>query len=104
MKLENKILYDISLSSVWSELLQDNKDLYSKLTTSFPMLTMNSFSANNHSDFQGRDEIFNTQMKVTREGRISGYYCSDTAFNLNHRVLTKIEIKVLEKGLYYPPT
>ena len=31
--------------------------------------------------------------------RITGYFCSDTVFNLSNRVLTDIEIKVLEKGL-----
>ena len=33
--------------------------------------------------------------------RISGYFCSDTVFNLSKKVLTDIEIKVLEKGLDY---
>ena len=55
---------DINLSSIWSQLLQDDKDLNSKLTTSPPMLTMDSSSAMNHSDFHAsevKDEIFNTQ-------------------------------------------
>ena len=34
---------------------------------------------------------------------ISGYFCSDTVFNLSKKVLTDIEIKVLEKGLDYAP-
>ena len=101
---------DINLSSIWSQLLQDDKDLNSKLTTSPPMLTMDSSSAMNHSDFHAsevKDEIFNTQereflsvlenlmdiddplhsqnknisVKETTEGRISGYFCSDTVFN-----------------------
>ena len=69
------------------------------------MLTMDSSSAMNHSDFHAsevKDEIFNTQdreflsvlenlmdiddplhsqnknVKVTTEGRISGYFCSDS--------------------------
>ena len=33
---------DTSLSSIWSQLLQDDKDRNSKLTTSPPMLTMDS--------------------------------------------------------------
>ena len=32
-----------------------------------------------------------------------GYFCSDTVFNLSNRVLTDIEIKVLEKGLDFAP-
>ena len=41
---------DISLSSIWSELLQDDKDLDLKVIISPPMLTMDSSSAMNHSD------------------------------------------------------
>ena len=55
---------DINLSSIWSQVLQDDKDLNLKLTTSPPMLTMDSPSAMNHSDFHAsevKDEIFNTQ-------------------------------------------
>ena len=35
--------------------------------------------------------------------RISGYFCLDTVFNPSEKVLTDIEIKVLEKGLDYSP-
>ena len=55
---------DINLSCIWSELLQDDKDLNLKLTTSPPMLTMDTSSAMTHFDFQAsevKDEIFNTQ-------------------------------------------
>ena len=72
---------------------------------------MDSSSAMNHSDFQAsavRDEIFNAQdkkflsvledlvgiydplhsqskcIKLTSETRISGYFCSDTVFNLRY--------------------
>ena len=108
---------DINLSSIWSQLLQDDKDFNSKFTTSASMLTMDSSSEMNHSDFHAsevKDEIFNTQdmeflsvlenvtdiddplhsrnkninVKVTTEDRISGYLCSDIVFNLSHRVLT----------------
>ena len=54
----------INLSSIWSQLLEDDKDLISKLTTSPPMLAMDSSSAINHSDFHASDvmgEISNTQ-------------------------------------------
>ena len=93
---------------------------------------MDSSSVMNHSDFHAseiKNEIFNTQdreffsvledlmdiddplhsqknsinINVTNEGRISGYFCSNTLFNLSHRVLTETEIKVLEKGLDYAP-
>ena len=45
----------------------------------------------------------NIHVKVTNEGRISGYFCSDTVFNLSRRVLTEKEIKVLGKGFDYAP-
>ena len=93
---------------------------------------MDSSSAMNHFDFHAseiKDEIFNTQdreflsvlenlmdiddplhsqnknvnVKVTTEGLISGYFCSDTVFNLSHRVITETEIKALDKGLDYVP-
>ena len=35
--------------------------------------------------------------------RLPGYFCSDTVFNLSRRVLTEIEIKILEKVLDYAP-
>ena len=40
---------------------------------------------------------------VTNEGRLVGYFCSNTVFNLSRKVLTDIEIKVLEKGLDFAP-
>lgn len=36
---------------------------------------------------------------VTSEGRLEGYFCSDTAFNLSREVLTKFELQILEKRL-----
>ena len=41
----------------------------------------------------------NVNVKVRTEGRISGYFCSDTVFNLSHRVLTETEIKILKERL-----
>ena len=46
---------DISLSSIWSELLQDDNNLNWKVTTSPPMLTIDSSSAMNHSDFHASE-------------------------------------------------
>ena len=40
---------------------------------------------------------------VTNEGRLVGYFWSNTVFNLSSKVLTDIEIKVLEKGLDFAP-
>ena len=40
---------------------------------------------------------------VTYSDRISGCFCSDAVFNLNKKVLSNMEIKILEKGLDYAP-
>ena len=37
------------------------------------------------------------------ENRLTGYFCSDTIFNLSNRVLSDNKIKVLEKGLDFAP-
>ena len=34
---------------------------------------------------------------------LTGYFCSDTVFNLSKKVLSDAEIKVLEKRLDYAP-
>ena len=40
---------------------------------------------------------------VTSEVRLEGYFCSNTVFNLSRKVLTDTEIRILEKGLDFPP-
>ena len=45
------------------------------------------------------DELSINRATLTHEGRISGFFCSKTVFNLSHNILTETEIKVLEKGL-----
>ena len=40
---------------------------------------------------------------ITNSDRISGYFCSETVFNLSKKVLSDMEIKILEKGLDYAP-
>ena len=37
------------------------------------------------------------------ENTLTGYFCSDTIYNLSNRVLSDNEIKVLEKGLDFAP-
>ena len=37
-------------------------------------------------------------LNVTSLGRLRGHFCSDTVFNLSHRVLPDAEIRLLEKG------
>ena len=37
-------------------------------------------------------------------GRLKGYFCSKTVFNVSRKVLTEPEIRVLEKGSGFAPT
>ena len=43
------------------------------------------------------------KVSVTSEGMLSGYFCSETVFNLSRKVLTETEIKILEKRLDFAP-
>ena len=43
------------------------------------------------------------EANATEKTRLSGYFCSDTIFNLSRKVLTDSKIKVLENGLDYAP-
>ena len=47
--------------------------------------------------------IQNKTLVTTGESRLSGYFCSETVFNLSNRVLSDAEIRILEKGLDYAP-
>ena len=50
-----------------------------------------------------KSEGLSTKATVTDEGRLQGSFCSKTVLNLSQRVLSKIEIQVLEKGLDFAP-
>ena len=43
------------------------------------------------------------QQSTTYQNRLTGYFCSYTVFNLSKKVLSDVEIKVLEKGWDYAP-
>ena len=43
------------------------------------------------------------QQNTTYKNRLTGYFCSDTVFNLSKKVLSDAKIKVLKKGLDYAP-
>ena len=50
-----------------------------------------------------KPEGLSTKVTVTDEGVLQGSFCSKTVFNLSQRVLSEIEIHVLEKGLDFAP-
>ena len=67
---------------------------------------MLNLSEGSESRSQGIKEQVNESFQksyTTSESRLTGYFCSETIFNLSHRVLTDAEIKVLEKGLDFAP-
>ena len=41
---------------------------------------------------------------IIDEGRLKGTFCSETVFDLSHKVFTETEIKVLERGVDFAPT
>ena len=53
-------------------------------------------------DLQNEKSV-NNNPNCSDDSRISGYFCSDTVFNLSRRVLSEDETKVLEKGLDFAP-
>ena len=113
----------IDLEKIKSLLIKDEKLNSSRIPSSLPNMINNTSIASNSSysfsksaDFETFDkqdrelldilkELGNVDkgkehdVNVTSLGRLRVYFCSDTIFNLNHRVLLDAEIKVLEKGL-----
>ena len=45
-----------------------------------------------------------TIIRTDENGRLKGYFCSYVVFNLGHKVLSDLEISVLNKGLGFSPT
>ena len=50
-----------------------------------------------------KSEGLSTKATVTDNGRLQCSLCSKIVFNLSQRVLSEIEIQVLEKGLDFAP-
>ena len=111
----------VDLSQIYSDLLA-GENRSSKIDTSPPNLCTNSVHISSDSgspNGEKNEPFFCTQDKeilfildeleqvqstsITGSDRISGYFCSDTVFNLSKKVLSDMEIKILEKGLDYAP-
>jgi hypothetical protein len=43
-------------------------------------------------------------VRVSENGRLKGYFCSENVFNLSHKILSDVEINILGKGLEFVPT
>ena len=112
----------VNLSEIYNQLLEDELNNVTKVEISPPKLCTNSASSSNASDsivvednptiLSSQDEeILPILEELQRKSpskdfnnsndRASGYFCSDTVFNLSKKVLPDSEIKVLEKGLDY---
>ena len=91
---------DTSLIDIIASLLQD-KNTVQALSPSVITST-----AGNVSTQGNRTCCFRTEQKPppASSGRIKGYFCSCTVFNLSNKVLSQTEIDILEKGLGFVPT
>ena len=51
-------------------------------------------------ELQHRTEVSGDNItEITSSNCLKGHFCSDTIFNLSHRVLSDAEVKILDKGL-----
>ena len=112
---------DVDFYRIYENLVKDEKSNSSLIESSPPVMCTNSAHVASHpcSFVEKKDTLFSTEEKeilsileeleetanvsAINKTRFSGYFCSDTVFNLSRRVLTEIEIKFLEKGLDYAP-
>ena len=108
-----------NLPEIYKQLREDENKNFLKIETAPPKVCINSATSSNASDsifvednptvFSSQDEeILSILEELQRQppakalnssgsDRISGYFCSDTVFNLSKKVLTDIEIKSLKK-------
>ena len=100
---------DESMLNILTSLLSDNSSYNISMPTLRDCSTEGLINTSTNNSLSvdipaQEEEIEGPTVVTTAEGRIEGYFCSDVVFNLSRRVLTDIEIKVLEKGLGYVPT
>ena len=117
----------LDLEKIKSLLIKDEKLDSSRIATSPPKTINNTLIASNYSNPFSKSGDFNTfdiqdrklldileelgnvekakehDVNVTSLGHLRGHFCSETIFNLSHRVLSDTEIKIFEKGLDFAP-
>ena len=101
---------DSPLVHILSSLFKDEK----RVPILRPNINITNTSTANNICTQGNDTSVSLSQLVDKlenevsppvtSKRIKGYFCSDNVFNLSKKVLSEIEIKVLEKGLGFVPT
>ena len=118
----------IDVIEIKNTLLQNEKLNSSRIQTSPPVRVTNSSSSINTSNISenmfdldflssqdedlgnileelqnGTEVSGNNITEITSSNCLKRDFCSDTIFNLSHRVLSKAEIKILGKVLNFPP-
>ena len=112
---------DVDFYRIYENLVKDENSNSSLIETSLPTICTNPAHVTNHScsSVEEKYTLFSTQDKeifpileeleetanvfAISKTRLCGYFGSDTVFNLSRRILTEIEIKIVEKGLDYAP-
>ena len=111
----------VDLSQIYSDLLE-GENISSKMDTSPPNLCTSSVHISDLSGIPNGERnkpLFCTQDKeilsilekleqvqsgsLTDSDRMSACFCSYTVYNLTKKVLSDMEIKILEKGFDYAP-
>ena len=110
---------DVDFSRIYANLVEDEKSNSFKVEPSPPVLCTNPAHVTNHScsSVEQKDTLFSIQdmeilsileeleetanVPAINKTRLSGYFCSDTVFNLSRRLLTEMEIKFFGKDLNY---
>ena len=99
-----RINYYYEYSLLFEEIENGNNCQKLEQDARFPHICSSQANVPNFVTEQHCNETFSQHKSgVTNEGRLVGYFCSDTVFNLSRNVLTEIEIKVLEKELDFAP-
>ena len=109
----SSLFLHIGFSRIYADLVKDEKSNSSHIETSPPIMCTNSAHVTNHScgSVEEKDTLFSTQDKeilsvleeleetahvsAINKTRLSGYFFSETVFNLSRMVSTEIEIKIL---------
>ena len=120
-RVKNPTEQVVDLSQIYSDLLE-GENISSKMDASPPNLCTNSVHISDLSGIPNGERnkpLFCTQDKeifsilgkleqvqsasLTDSHRMSACFCSYTVFNLTKKVLSDMEIKIIEKGFDYAP-
>ena len=100
---DTSVVENSSSSVNWSEGLDEDDNEVLNILNGF--LNTSDEASGSPNEHRNRLDTFINQKKnfKTTDNRLSGYFYSETFFNLSNRFLTDTEIKVLEKGLDFAP-